>query len=51
MIALNPYHFHKLQRDVILPSLKCKENKEETNELVVVREFELRLTGIFSNAF
>jgi hypothetical protein len=51
MIALNPYHFHKLQRDVILPSLKCRQDKEETSEVVVVREFELHLTGTFSNTF
>jgi hypothetical protein len=51
MIALNPYHFHKLQRDVNLPSLKCRQDKEETSEAVVVLEFELRLTGIFRTTF
>jgi hypothetical protein len=44
MIALNPYHFHKLKKDVILPSLKCIRDKEETIKVVVVREFESSLT-------
>lgn len=48
MIALNPCHFHRLQRDVILQSLKCRQDKDKTSEVVVVCEFELRLAGEFT---